>query len=246
MIQCIIVDDEPKNISTLSKMLQLYCPDVIIAGSATNIETALALIQQLSPQLLFLDIQMPKGNAFDLLDQIMPVTFEIVFVTAFDNYAIKAFKYNALDYLLKPVDIEELKAAVHKVRTRVGMQHINTRLDNLLKQVRDNDNAKIALRTQQGMFFHTISDIVLCTAEGAYTRFEFLNGKSLLVTGTLKKYEETLPSRDFCRIHDACLVNLNHIVQYHVGKSGYVEMVNGRTAEVSQRRKTEFLNRFRS
>ncbi|MGO4288259.1 LytR/AlgR family response regulator transcription factor [Chitinophaga sp. RAB17] len=245
MITCIIVDDEPRNISILSKMIHLYCPQVHVAGSATNIADALGLIHEHSPQLLFLDIEMPRGNAFDLLKQIMPVNFEVIFVTAFDTYAVKAFRYNALDYLLKPVDIEELKQSIQKVSTRLGIQDINTRLDNLLQQVREKETSRIVLRTQQGAFFHTIADIILCEADGAYTRFEFVNGKSLLVTGNLKKYETALPARDFCRIHDTYLVNLNHIVRHHPGKSGYVEMINGRTVEISLRRKAEFLSRFR-
>lgn len=245
MITCIIVDDEPRNISILNKMIHLYCPQVHVAGSATNIADALELIHKCSPQLLFLDIEMPKGNGFDLLTQIMPVTFEIIFVTAFDTYAVKAFRYNALDYLLKPIDIEQLKQAIQKVRTKLGIQDINTRLDNLLQQVREKETSRIVLRTHQGVFFYAIADIVLCVAEGAYTRFEFINGKSLLVTGHLKKYETALPVRDFCRIHDTYLVNLNHIVRHHPGKSGSVEMINGRTVEISLRRKAEFVSRFK-
>ncbi|HVI43637.1 MAG TPA: LytTR family DNA-binding domain-containing protein [Chitinophaga sp.] len=245
MITCIIVDDEPKSISVLKKMLNIYCPDVIIEGSAGNATEAVELIRQHAPRLLFLDIEMPKENGFDLLEKLMPVTFDVIFVTAFDSYAVKAFRYNALDYILKPIDIEALMEAVQKVRNSANITEMNMRLNNLIKEIKTNETSKIALRTQQGILFYLIADIVLCAAEGAYTRFEFVNSKSLLVTGNLKKYEESLPTQHFCRIHDGYLINIQHVVSYHPGKSGYVEMVNGRKVEVSLRRKNAFLSMLR-
>ena len=136
MINCIIVDDELRNVSILRKMIERYCTGIAVTGEATNITEATQLIRTSHPQLVFLDIEMPRGNAFDLLDQLVPVNFEIIFVTAFDNYAIRAFKYSALDYLLKPVDIDDLKLAVEKAAKRIKEHTINQRLDNFMDTIR--------------------------------------------------------------------------------------------------------------
>lgn len=245
MITCIIVDDEPRNVTILEKMLTRYCPNVSVTGQAASAAAAVTLIQQVRPQLVFLDIEMPKDNAFDLLDALMPVDFEIIFVTAFDNYAIKAFKYHALDYLLKPIDIGELQQAVLKAAARLQERGINERLQQFYDQSRNSNFSKIALRTQEGLLFYAMDDILYCSAEGAYTRFGFLKDKSLLVSGHLKKFEDMLPADNFCRVHDSHLINLNHVKKYHTGKGGYVEMADGKIIEVSMRKRAEFLSRLR-
>ncbi|WP_143307507.1 LytR/AlgR family response regulator transcription factor [Chitinophaga vietnamensis] len=246
MIKCIIVDDEPRNISILTKMLGLYCLDVTITGTASKVSEAITLIGENAPDLLFLDIELPGQDAFDLLSQIAPVSFEVIFVTAYASYATKAFRYNALDYLLKPIDIGDLKQAVQKVRDRHSARHIHTRLNDLLQEVQQTQHSnRIILRTNQGSFFYPVADIVACIAEGAYTLFEFTNKKPLLISGYLKKYEAILPERDFYRVHDAYIINLNHIVKYLPGKNGQVEMSNGKIIEISQRRKHDFMNRLK-
>lgn len=246
MITCLIIDDEPSNISILKRMIADYCTGVEVAGSANNTDSALELIAELNPQLVFLDIEMHTNNAFELLDKLMPVRFEIIFVTAYDNYALKAFRYSALDYLLKPVDIDELKLAIEKARERIAAQNINHRLNDFISQLPEKNKVpKIGLRSKDGLLFQDIEDIISCSAEGAYTNFEFVKGKALLVSGTLKVFENTLPADCFCRVHDSYLVNLHHVKKYHYGKGGYVEMVNGATIPVSLRKRADFLSRIR-
>lgn len=247
MTNCIIIDDEPRNVSILEKLIQSYCPHVTVTGSADNAVSAIQAIRKLRPQLVFLDIEMPGGNAFDLLDKLMPVAFEVIFVTAFDHYAVKAFRYSALDYLLKPIDIDDLQLAIEKAGKRPREQDINQRLEHFIGHVSNKHSfSKIALRTKDGLLFYAFEEILYCVAAGAYTRFTFTGGESLLVTGSLLSFENTLPAEIFCRVHDANLINLNYIKKYYNGKGGYVEMTDGKTIEVSSRKRAEFLNRIRS
>jgi two-component system LytT family response regulator len=245
-INCILVDDEPLNLDGLEKMINRYCPELTVAGKATSAQEALELIRSASPQIVFLDIQMPRENAFDLLDKLMPVNFEIIFVTAFDNYALKAFRYSALDYLLKPVDMDELRTAVQKARTKLMEKDVNMRLAGFLDQIRERSgSSRIALRTKEGLIFYPIKDILYCIAERAYTRFTFVNSKQLLVSGNLKEFESLLPEDTFCRVHDSYLINLDHVKKYHYGKGGYVEMADGVPIDVSSRKRAAFLAKLR-
>ncbi|QEC40553.1 LytR/AlgR family response regulator transcription factor [Pseudobacter ginsenosidimutans] len=245
-INCILVDDEPLNLDGLEKMINRYCPELTVVGKATSAKEALELIRAGSPQIVFLDIQMPRENAFDLLDKLMPVNFEIIFVTAFDNYALRAFRYSALDYLLKPVDMDELRTAVQKARTKLMEKDVNMRLAGFLDQIREKSgNSRIALKTKEGLIFYPIKDILYCTAERAYTRFTFVNSKQLLVSGNLKEFEILLPEDNFCRVHDSYLINLDHVKKYHYGKGGYVEMADGVPIDVSSRKRAAFLAKLR-
>ena len=245
-INCILVDDEPLNLDGLEKMINRYCPELTVVGKATNAQEALELIRSASPQIVFLDIQMPRENAFDLLDKLMPVNFEIIFVTAFDKYALKAFRYSALDYLLKPVDMDELRAAVQKARTKLMEKDVNMRLTGFLDQLREKSGySRIALKTKEGLIFYPIKDILYCTAERAYTRFTFVNNKHLLVSGNLKEFESLLPEENFCRVHDSYLINLDHVKKYHYGKGGYVEMADGVPIDVSSRKRAAFLAKLK-
>lgn len=246
MISTLIIDDEPQNNRILRHFIETYCRDINVIGEATSTESAIELIREKHPQLVFLDIEMPGQNAFSLINQLMPVDFEIIFVTAYKDYAINAIKYNALDYILKPVNIEELRQAIEKARVRILKKDINERLNNLLhNQVHTNENSRIALPTQDGLAFYPIKDIVHCEADGPYTRFHFMQIKSILVTGTLKEFEELLPAEMFFRVHHSYLVNLHRIKKYFKGKGGYLEMDNGATVEVSQRKKEGFLQRLK-
>lgn len=245
-INCILVDDEPLNLDGLEKMINRYCPELAVVGKAGSAQEALEQILATSPQLVFLDIQMPRENAFDLLDKLIPVNFEIIFVTAFDNYAVKAFRYSALDYLLKPVDMDELRAAVQKARSRLLEKDVNTRLTGFLEQIKEkNTHSRIALKTRDGLMFYPIKEILYCTAERGYTRFSFVNNKQLLVTGNLKEFEGVLPEDNFCRVHDSYLINLDHVKKYHYGKGGYVEMADGATIDVSSRKRAAFLTKLK-
>jgi len=246
MIKCVVIDDEQENISILTRLLKQYCPDLTIAGEALGAEKGIELIREVQPQLVFLDVEMPPVNAFDLLSHLRPLHFEVIFVTAFDHYAAKAFKYSALDYLLKPVDIEELKQAAQKAITRIKEKNINQRLENFLGNIPVvSGYSQIALPTIDGLLLYPIDEIICCIAKNTYTLFEFIKGNELLTLGSLSVYEEKLPASVFCRIHNSYLINLNHMKRYQKGKGGYVEMVNGKILEVSSRKKEDFLNRIR-
>jgi two-component system, LytTR family, response regulator len=248
-IRSIIVDDEPGNVITLAELLKEYCPQVTIIGTAANIEEAYNLVVKTLPQLIFLDIEMPNGNGFDLLDKIgrdLP-DFEVVFVTAFDNYAIKAFKYAALDYILKPVNIEELQKIVQKVNSRLNDKNTNIRITSLLSNLKSQNNTfqKIGLPTIEGFHFEDIDDIIHLEAEGNYTNVYLKNKKIELVSKTLKEFEDILPESVFCRVHHSSIININYIKKYYKGRGGYVEMTNGVRIEISSRKKDDFFERFK-
>lgn len=246
MINAAIIDDEPRNIRVIKTMLNDFCPQVHLIGEARNSTEGKELILKKKPELVFLDIEMPFGNGFDLLNALMPIDFEVIFVTAFDKYMLQALKYSALDYLLKPVNIEELKAAVQNAEQRIKKNSINQQLSILLENFKKQDSAlkKIAVPTANGFDFILIEDIVRCEAQGAYTRIYLRDSKKLLVSKPLKDYENLLPGNIFLRVHNSHLVNLNFIKKYNRGRGGYIEMDDGTTLEVATRRKDEFLNRF--
>lgn len=245
MITCVIVDDEQQNISILKKLLTKYCPEVRVTGEASSSAAAVELIRKQQPQLVFLDVEMPDMDAFELLSQLKPVSFEYILVTAFDRYAVKAFANNALHYLLKPVDIDELRLAVQKASLRIMEANVSRRIDDLKGQKESNQMTKIALPTSNGLVFYAIDDIVCCSARNTYTLFEFVKDKELLVSGTLAAFEEKLPAGIFCRVHNSYLINMNHIKQYIKGKGGQVKMTNGKIIDVSLRKRDEFLSRLR-
>jgi two-component system, LytTR family, response regulator len=245
MITCAIVDDEPRNISILTKLLTRYCPEVKLTGVATSSGAAIELINKEQPQLVFLDVEMPDMDAFELLSELKPFNFEYILVTAFDRYAVKAFANNALHYLLKPVDIDELRLAVQKASARIMETNVSRQIDDLKSHTANNQLIKIALPTLNGLVFYSIDEIVCCSASNTYTLFEFVKDKDLLVTGTLKEFEEKLPASIFCRVHNSHLINMNHIRQYIKGKGGQVKMINGKVIDVSLRKRDEFLSRLR-
>lgn len=245
-IRSVIIDDEPGNIITLEEMLKAYCPDVTVEGTALNPLLGADLIKNVQPDLVFLDIEMPYGNAFDLLDKLSPVTFEVIFITAFNDYAIKAFKYAALDYILKPVNINELKLAVVKAAKRLDEKKVNTRVASLLSNLKSENQQlqKIGLSTSDGYRFENISNIMYLQAEGSYTTVFIKGNKKEVVSKNLKEFEDILPAADFCRVHHSYLINMNSVKKYYKGRGGYVEMENGATIEISVRKKDEFFSRF--
>lgn len=245
MVKALIVDDEPKNIRILHGLLSDFCPQVRIAGEAQDAATAVSLIRSEQPDLLFLDIEMPYGNGFDLLDQVMPVNFEIIFITAFNEYTLKAFRYSALDYLLKPVSIDELKEAVQKAEAKLQQKQINQQLENLLLNLkRQTHLQKIAVPWMDGLIFMPVADIIRFEAKGGYSHIFAKDQRKFLCSKTIREYEDILPEEIFYRIHNSHLINLNHIRKYHKGRGGIIEMEDGAMIEVASRRKDEFLAKF--
>jgi two-component system LytT family response regulator len=246
MITSLIVDDDSKNRKVLRSLLQEFCPQVVIVGEASDIQEAIRLVHLYKPQLVFLDIEMPYGNGFDMLDQLMPVDFEVVFTTAYDHYAIKAFKYCALDYLLKPVKIEELQEAVKKVEGNRLSKDTNSKLELFLNQLKLQHAGlqKVAIASTDGLTFVDVNNIIRCESDGNYTHIHLLQKQKITSSKKIKEFEELLPVTIFCRIHNSHLINLNYIKKYFKGRGGYVLMEDGSHIEVAARRKDEFLKRF--
>lgn len=242
MITAIIIDDENKGRLALRQKIADYCPDVAIIAEASNGQEGIEMIEMHKPQLVFLDIEMPRVNGFEMLNQLKDKNFHLIFTTAYDHYAIKAIKYSAFDYLLKPIDIEELKQAIDKIR--------NTRANQLKNQVEllehNIKNPKIALNklaipTLDGLCFYNLSDLVHLEASSNYTNLFFLDGKKVLASKTLKDFEELLPEDTFFRPHHSHIINLKYISKYIKGDGGQLELTNGSIVDVSRRKKEEFL-----
>ena len=246
MIRTVLIDDETDSIRVLQKLLETYCPQIEVVGTAEGVETGLEVIQATRPDLLLLDIEMTQGNAFDLLNQLRPLTFQVIFVTAFDNYAIRAFKYSAVDYLLKPVDIDELVSAVRRVAERSQQRTIVDQMQVFLDNMGTYSLAqqKMAVPTVDGLIFINLREVVSLEAKSNYTQINLDNGEVVMATRTIKDYEDILPETLFCRIHNSHIINLQKIEKYHKGRGGYVVLEDGSEIEVAIRRRQEFLRRL--
>jgi len=246
MLKTVVVDDEPYSRETLRGLLSRYCAKVEIVGEAGGVPEAKELILVEEPDLVFLDISMPGGSGFDLLKQFNRIEFEIIFVTAYNEYALQAIKSCALGYLLKPIQIDELKTAVEKAGEITHLKDTKSRLDQLLRNL-DPVNAnqhKIAIPSQRGLDFIFPSEIIRLEADGSYTRIYMNDGRKLTSTWHLKAYEGLLSSSQFFRAHHSHLIHLVHIVEYHKGNGGYVVMSDASVIDISKRRKKEFLQLF--
>ncbi len=242
MITAVIIDDEQKNVSMLSGLLHEYCPQVIIAGTANNIATGKKIIENTSPQLVFLDVEMPYGSGFDLLRSMPGLQAEVIFITAFDQYALNAFRYAALDYLLKPVNIEQLQDAVQRAQKRVNERAVTNGYELLLRNLEQKDASKISIalpdKGQQHMV--PIADIMYIIADGSYTHI-YTAKRSFVSTKNLKDFEQMFPAGIFCRIHHGHMVNIAHIDKVQKGRGGFVIMKDKNTLEIAVRRKEEFM-----
>lgn len=245
MINCVIIDDEPKNNRLLQNMLSMHCQDVNILAVETNAKSGVEIIRELQPQLVFLDIEMPHLSGFDVLKQLEPLSFEVIFVTAFSHYAVDAFEHQATGYITKPVNAEKLQAAVNTAIKRIGEKTINKNLFSLLAQNnRQEIPDKIPLSTTGGLLFVKLADIVFCESSGNYTHFFLNDGKKTVVSRQLGEYEKLLPENSFIRIHDKYIISLSYIKEYIKGSGGEVVLENGKQLPVATRRKEEFLARF--
>jgi two-component system LytT family response regulator len=237
-LKAILIDDEPYSCEVLAAMLEADCPQVQIAAICKNGEEGLVAIGKHSPDVVFLDVEMPKLNGFEMLEQLGQIDFHIIFTTSYDQYALKAIRFSALDYLLKPVDREELKKAVKKVEQR---QHLPlpVQLELLMQKIKQPACrvSKIALPTMEGLQLIPIDSIVSCESDNNYTHLVLKNSKKLLVTRSLKEIEEALEQHSFLRVHRSFLINLNEIEKYVKGEGGYVVMSNGSSIDVSKARK---------
>jgi len=242
-MKCIIIDDEPKSRTVLRSLCNTYCPDVEVVGDARSVDEGIQKIEQLKPDLIFLDIHMPINSGFSLLDHYQDDRdFSVIITTAYDEYALQAFRYTAADYLQKPFDIEELQQAVKK-----SILEQNTRraqISPLQESLLSERIKKIALTTLEGYTFVKLEHIIRCEAQGNYTYVYLKNGKSVLITKTLKHYEDLLLSKGFFRVHKSHLINLHYVRKFLKGKQGMVEMTDGVQIEVSSRKRELLLEKL--
>ncbi|MFT3947349.1 MAG: LytTR family DNA-binding domain-containing protein [Agriterribacter sp.] len=247
MINAIIVDDERHCVDRLSGLLNDHCrSSVRILDSYNTIETAIEGSLRLQPDLIFLDMQIHDRTGFDLLKGIDEINFDVIFTTAYEKYAVQAFKFSAIDYLLKPVDAEELKNAVEKMQQRLSKIETAKKIDNLLDNMKAMNTAskRIGIHTVSGISYVTVGDIIRCESDINYTTIFLKNNKKMVVAKTLKEFEELLTEYNFFRVHNSHLVNLSLVRNYHKGKGGYITMEDGSNIDVSTRRKEELLKKL--
>lgn len=244
MLTVVIVEDELHSRETLKNLLNEYCDDVKILSLAKSVKEGIMEIQEHRPDLVLLDVEMSIGTGFDLLEKVQYLNFEVIFTTAFEHYALKAIKFSALDYLLKPIDVEELQDAISKVQKK-KRQTRNKKLEILLSNMDNKDlrEQTITLSTSQGFEFIPVNEIIYCKANGSYTNFHLKKAsKSLLVSKRLKEYENLLVEHNFMRIHHSYLINLAEVKNYLKADGGHVTMKDGSLVSISSKKKEEFLN----
>ncbi|NNF21459.1 MAG: response regulator transcription factor [Saprospiraceae bacterium] len=245
MIRAILVDDERESLDALRFDLEEYCPQVEILAMCSDPHLAVEEIKRHNPDLIFLDIEMPGMNGFDLLDQLNSYEFDVIFVTAYDEFAIRAIKVSAMDYLLKPIDEDELMEAVHKVEEKQNRYLSKEHVEILLTNIRDEDGrfAKLAIPSTEGLDFILIDDILYCKADGNYTVIHTAKEK-FLITKTLKQIEHLLQNAQFFRTHQSYLVNLKHIRKYMRGSGGEIILSDGSNVQVARARKEALMKRI--
>jgi two-component system, LytTR family, response regulator len=245
MIKAVHIEDEPRNIELLKELLQQHCRDIDLVGNAQNIPDAIQLIKEKKPQLLYLDIELNNGNSFELLEQLKneKLNFHVIFITAYNEYATKAFLYNALDYLLKPISITELKDATAKAAERIKQSAANDSIFEVLKELKNyNPAPKTGLPVSDGVVFVNTDEIIKCEARGSYTIVYLTNKKNITAAKTLKEMEELLTSQNFVRVHNSWIINTRFLKKYYRGKNSYMEMEDGSTVTISLRKKGDLLS----
>lgn len=239
-INAIIIDDEERARNTLSSLLLNYCPEIQVESTCSNVPDGVIAINKHKPDVVFLDIEMPDYNGFELLGFFREIDFDIIFVTAYSEYAIKAFEISAVDYILKPIDIDQLKNSVEKLKQKKLHSQMQEQIELLKESYKGSDIRKIALSMSDGLTFVEIADIVLLEADGAYTTFYLKNGQKLLVSKKLKFYEDILSNRSFFfRTHRSYFINVNHIKKYSRSENAIL-MDNDFSVTISRDRKQEF------
>lgn len=249
LIKAILVDDEPRGLKILELLMQGYTGQVSVVASCTDPEDAIVQINRFQPDLLIMDIQMPNLTAFDVLSSIQARHIEVIFATAYNNYALRAFQYSAVDYILKPIDEDLFNSAIHKALDRIKSRHVHQNYEALLyniQKLKNPDDMKICVPDSKGFRVIRVSDILYCEAESCYTIFHLENKSSFMSSRTLAEYDALLDPDHFFRIHRSYIVNIRHIREYQKGEGGYVVMNNQKMLEVSRRKKEEFITKMKS
>jgi len=243
MIRAVVIEDEEHSRKMLMAMLHEHCQVITVVASADSVRTGVTAISEQRPELVFLDIELQSETSFEILEKLPEINFELIFTTAFDHYALKAIKFCAIDYLLKPIDLSELRIAVAKAEKRLNRAYLNKNLEVLVHNMKSGSqsNHRIALSTLEGLLFVNVSDIIYCESSGPYTRFVFKQADDIVTSRHLKEYEDLLSGYEFFRIHKSYLVNLQEIKKYIRGEGGQLIMSNGAALNVSKQRKDDFL-----
>ncbi len=245
MLRTLIVDDEQPVRQMLETVLTQYCDNVEIVGSAYSVESALEAIRKQNPDLILLDINLPDGTGFDLLDKLGAKPPIVVFITAYNDYAVKAFKFNAIDYVLKPINIDELIAAIQKASDNAEYKNLSLKLQNFFANMYNkSEDKKIVLKTFDSIHMVKVQDVIRCESDHNYTTFYFINGRKITVSKTLKEYDEMLCDYGFFRTHQSHLINMNHISSFEKNDGGYLKMTDGNMVPVSKRKREELLDLF--
>ena len=242
MLKALPIDDEPDCVHLLARELATHCPQVQVIGQTTRSEDGLRLIQTLQPDLVFLDIEMPRLNGFELLERVGEIFFQLIFVTAYNEYAVRAFRFSALDYLLKPLDVDELQAAVQKASRQ---QRIDQRQVQFLRHQLQHQHTvdKIAVPYQNGIVFLPLAEILYCEADNNYTRVIATQNRHFLLTRTLREVQQVLEERHFMRIHRQYVINLDQIKLFVKGEGHYLVMTNGKSIPVARQQKEKLIQR---
>jgi two-component system LytT family response regulator len=247
MIKAVIIDDEQHCINRLETLLANYCAGSIeLCGSFQTVEESVAGVPALNPDLVFLDVEIKNNTGFDFLKQLPQINFEVIFTTAYDKYAVQAFKFSAIDYLLKPVDAGELQASIKKLDEKFSQKEMSQKFDALFHNLKNiqGGSKRICVPVLTGFVLIQTDDIIRCESNINYTTLFLKDKQKLLVAKTLKEFEELLKDYNFYRVHNSHLINLAYINSYNKGKGGFVTMKDGAEVEVSTRRKDEFLKKL--
>jgi two-component system LytT family response regulator len=244
-INTVIIEDEEKSAHVLQQLIKASAPEWIVCGTAGHVNNAVRLIETVQPQVVFIDIRIADGTGFDVLQQLSSHHFELVFVTAYDSYALEAIRHAAIDYLLKPIGVPEFETSVERLRKRLSEKAQYSSVESLLKKmVQRTSDEKLAVPTASGFDLISIQDILWCKSDGMYTTFYLLNKSKVISSRNLGTFEDQLTQNNFFRIHHSIMINMRWVKQYVKGKGGSVVLADGVKLQVSQRRKAEFMNRF--
>jgi two-component system, LytTR family, response regulator len=242
MLHTLIIDDEDHMRDSLTKLLQRHCPQVAVAGEANSVASGINAIQDIHPDLVLLDIQMGDGTGFDLLNSLPAVDFKVIFITAYDHYALQAFRFSAVDYLLKPVNPEMLVEAVERAGKLIQEHHI-LQMQALQENLRnvENQNKKIILKTTENIYLLSLNKIINCESDNNYTSVYTTDGEKILVSKTLKEYDNLLSGCGFYRVHKSHLINLAHIKRFEKQDGGYIVLTNELKIPVASRKRDEMM-----
>jgi two-component system LytT family response regulator len=245
MLRTVIIDDEAHVRETLSRLLVMHCPQVKVVGEAYSVASGLKIIHELNPQLVLLDIKMDDGSGFDLLRSLEVIDFKVIFITAYEKYAVQAFKFAAIDFLLKPVNPEELADAVMRAETLV-QEHFNTQLQAMQENLRSDirQKKKIVLKTLDNVYLVDMQDITHCESDGCYTSVHLSVGDKIIISKNLGEFEEMLGESGFYRVHKSYLINLMHIKRFEKQEGGYIILTGDDKVPVASRKREELMELF--